>query len=824
MSGTKSPRGLTRRSFLKTTGVVAGAAMLGGSLAACSSNESSAMQQGSDGDEQVFHGVCRPNCFAYCRLDVHVRDGNIVKTAMHEFEDNPEFNRVCLRGLSHVQRVYDPNRIKYPMKRTGERGENKWERIEWDEALQMVADEFKKAQDTYGPQAVAFWTASGNCSTLHGLIPGITSRLQNVMNATSIGNSVDAALTVGVNRVAGNAGSWVGNEPVDMVNAKTIVAWGANVTDAQVQEWHFLNEALQGGTKLVVVDPTFTQLASKADKWIPVRPGSDPALFLSLMYVVLDEEKQDDDFLADHTVAPFLVNEKTGLFVRMSDMGVTPLEGPVDETTGEPTVVDPYAVWDTSTKSVVSIDDASEPALSAKYDLNGTLCRTAFDLLKDEVMQYPPEIAEGLTEVPVDTIIELAHLCMDGPVTHRVGWGAQAYDNGVHSAHAGITLCALTGNIGKPGASFGANWQISPGVNWAYNYTWGASEQPSLSHLVLREVMRSGKYQGKDHPIKALYIYSGNVLCTSVNTNELINDVINNLDFVVTVDSVFTDTARWSDIILPCAQWFEHEDVIPCGQSHHVEFNEKAIDPLYESKPDGDIVRLLAEKLGHGECFQDSDDEYQSALIDTEYHALFGIDYKTLKDKKAMRYFQYPYIAWEDNTFYTESKRMEFYVEKPVPNGNIDSYHEMPVEREHLPRWFPPAEAWPENELYEKYPFVLLSERPRYRVHSQWFDTQWLRELDPEPTIKINPQNAEEKGIKNGDYVECVNDRGHCVAKAILSEAIRPGTLVYPKSWQAHQHKAGSWSELATSVYELASINQAFMDNLCDIHIWEGGE
>ena len=141
-----------------------------------------------------------------------------------------------------------------------------------------------------------------------------------------------------------------------------------------------------------------------------------------------------------------------------------------------------------------------------------------------------------------------------------------------------------------------------------------------------------------------------------------------------------------------------------------------------------------------------------------------------------------------------------------------------------MPRFFPPGEAWPENPLYEKYPFVLMSERPRFRVHSQWYNTKLLRELDPEPTVKINPVDAEARSIGDGDDVECYNDRGHCVVKAVLSDGVRPGTLVYPKNWQAHQHKAGFWSELASSSYDPAAINQSFMDNLCDIRIWNGGE
>ena len=104
-----------------------------------------------------------------------------------------------------------------------------------------------------------------------------------------------------------------------------------------------------------------------------------------------------------------------------------------------------------------------------------------------------------------------------------------------------------------------------------------------------------------------------------------------------------------------------------------------------------------------------------------------------------------------------------------------------------------------------------------------WSDNQYLRELDPEPTIKMNPVDARERGIADGSYVEVFNDRGHCVAKAVLNEGIRPGCTVYPKSWQQNQFKAGSWSELLTSVYDPVGVNESYFDNLVEVRVWNEG-
>jgi anaerobic selenocysteine-containing dehydrogenase len=191
-----------------------------------------------------------------------------------------------------------------------------------------------------------------------------------------------------------------------------------------------------------------------------------------------------------------------------------------------------------------------------------------------------------------------------------------------------------------------------------------------------------------------------------------------------------------------------------------------------------------------------------------------------LKEKKAIRYFQDPYIAWEGNNFLTTSGRMEFYVENPAPRAA--SEEELDLDRERLPRFFPPTEAWPENPLYEKYPLVLLSERPKFRVHSQWFSTPWLRELEPEPFVKINPKDAADREIENHDYVEVFNERGRAVVKAVFSEACKPGVMVFAKGWQRHQYIEGDLSELAPSSFDPIGVNSSFMDELAEVRKWEG--
>lgn len=828
MAQTKSPQGgLTRRNFLKTTGAVAGVGALAGTAAPALQALAVDYEQGpkeSEG-EQIFRGVCRPNCFGFCHLNVHVRDGNIVKTSRAPYK-NEQYNRICHRGLSHVQRVYDPERLKYPLRRVEgtERGAGEWERISWDEALDEVAEKIQAAQGQYGPQAFSFFTASGNQAFV---TTGMYGRLQALLQAGSIAPCLDFASYYGMMRMTGPLTQlWESNEQTDMINAKTIVTWGANVTDAQVQSWHFLKEAQQNGTKLVVIDPTFTQVASKADLWIPIRPGADMPLYMGLMNIFVEKDEVNVEFMQKSTVGPFLVKSDTGLFLRRSDMGVEPTAtGQIHPLTQEEIMYDPYMVI--SGGALTPLEEAVSPDLEATYDLNGVKCRTAYSLLKDEIAKFPPEEVSKLTDIPVDTIYELADICLDQPVTHYVGYGPQAYMNGVHTTHAGLTMSALIGNLGYPGASYGAFWHVYFWGNPAFTSPEGPNLTPAINQVDFAQVMRTGKHMGEDFPVKMIYVYSANPLCTCCDTNALLDDVWSQLDYVVVADSMMTDTARYADMVLPVAQWFEGFDATNAGQTTSINLSEKAIEPLYESKTDSDIVRMLSDKLGFGKYFQMSDEEALEDLLDADMSRAIGLTMDTLKKEKEVRMVaDEPHIAWAGGTGFTSpSGRLEFYLENPMPRG-ASSKEITPelIERERLPHWFPPEEAWPESEAYKKYPLIFMSERPRYRVHSQWYNTPVLRELDPEPTIKINPLDAQERGIEDGDYVECYNDRGYGVGKAIFSEAIRPGTLVYPKSWQMSQHKAGGWSELLSTDYDAFGVNGNFMDATCEIRVWnEGG-
>lgn len=806
MSGTNSPQGgLTRRSFLGMAAAAAGAAVLGGGASLIALADDAAPV--GSGEEQVFSGVCRPNCMMICPLNVHVRDGHVVKTTMKECGDG-SWNRACLRGRSLVQRTYSDRRVLYPLRRVGERGAGKWERISWDDAISEIASKFAEVRESYGSRAIAFYMGTGNYGAVHGASGGrMVSRLVNLLEATSLVLDTDMGISYGMSRTFGCLGADIvnSNGMEDLPNARLIVLWGHNMSEAHVQEWHWVANALELGAKLVVIDPMATLCAMRANMFVPLRPGSDSVLALGLINVIIEEGRQNQEFLKSRTVGPCLVREDDGKFYRVG---------------GDSSDVGGLACWDESTGALAPLNVAASPLLEGTFNIDGVKVVTAYTLLKDSVKEFTPEYVSGYTDLSPEAIVDLAHVLVDvSPVTFRVGFGADRYANGTSAGHAIATLGAVLGNAGYPGASASGPYTCPSDFPEDFSYSVASDKMATnLDVTVLGDVVESGKFKGEDYPVKALYITHANLVANRLNQNRWLNETLPKIDFIVYSAVEMNDTADIADIILPAAFWFEAEDHVSGGRAQYVYHQDKIIDPLGESRSDGDIVRLLAEKMGFGEFFDKSDRELVESII-----AAHDQDWQDgyWRDGYAPK-INFGSVQYAETGFLTPSGRVEFYWENAATRTDtgVDpaKYHEP------LPRFSTPEEAWPENPLAEKYPLVLLTEHNRYRVHAGWFEIPMLRELDPEPMVSISGADAQSRGIESGDLVEVFNDRGRCVVRAKIDERMRPGQVNIPKGWQRSQYIEGCAQELMGSIWDKLGTNCCWFDCLVEVRPWKEGE
>lgn len=796
----------SRRTFLKAsaaTTAAAGAIAVnpwGKAMSVLAESNENTGSEAAEAGENIYYGSCKANCFSGCRLQIKVRAGKVVQTEMAEFPD-ARYNRICMKGLSHVQRIYDPNRLKYPMKRVGERGAGQWERMSWDEAIELIGSTWEQLQAQYGKHSIAFESGSGAFANGSFNSP---ARLKSLLGASTISGCMDNAIFYGTSNAFGIGEYYNASELTDLLNARTILIWGANPTEAQVQNWHFIAEAKESGAKVIAIDPIFTNTAAKSDRHIALRPGTDGALALAMANVIIEEGLIDETFMKKSSVAPLLVKAADGKYLRRKD-----LEGEGEE----------LIVWDNAAGKYGLIEEVRDPALKGTYTVEGIKVTTAYELLLERIKKYTVQYAAELCEVPAETIREIARLyATQTPGTIYHGFGPDHYVNGHYAVFAITTLAILTGNLGKPGATAGYQMPLGFYLNTgALQKPAGSPDPgPTIPIVKLLDVVNEGKFNNGPMTLKSIYVYGSNHAGNTAERKAYL-EVLEKMDLVVVADLTLSDTAQYADIVLPVAHWFEVDDMHgQISQTPYLILQEKAIEPLYESKSDWDIVSLLGRRMGFAEHFTMSHEEMMEFSLNTDYARALGITYERLKKEKVLRNVpDKPYIFGEDGTYPTPTKRAQFYLENPQPQMFFGQ--QIDVEKERLPHWEPPNEAWSENPLYQKYPLVYGQERPKWRVHTQWSHTPWLKELEPEPIVKISPDDAVSRNIKTGDTVKVYNDRGYVVLKAVISNGNRPGMIVIPKGWQRGQYIDGHYQDMTSRVSNEACINNCFYDALVEV-------
>ncbi|MDE3077662.1 MAG: molybdopterin-dependent oxidoreductase, partial [Chloroflexota bacterium] len=394
-----------------------------------------------------------------CNFNVYVKDGVVLREEQaanyppQNDPDVPDFNpRGCQKGACYAQRMYDPTRIKYPMKRAGERGEGKWQRLSWDEALTEVADGLIDTLVSDGPEVVVQGggTQVQNTATegigVMAFFLGLGCPSSNV-TADSGDDHQGAAITLGKVIIGDSADNWFYSD--------MILIWGGNPAFTNVPNFHFISEARYNGTKIVAISPDYNASAIHADEWVPLNVGSDAALALAMCQVIIRERKFKEDFVREQTDLPLLVVESTGRFLRESDRK----RGGRD---------DVFYFYDSAAGQVVEAPKMSlalngaVPALEGSYRADTTsgavTVRPVFDLLKEQLdRDFTPDQASVITGVSAKQIERLAlEIASAKGVVNMstANWGKFYHGDLIERAQ--ILIFALCGHMGRKGATFSA--------------------------------------------------------------------------------------------------------------------------------------------------------------------------------------------------------------------------------------------------------------------------------------------------------------------------------------------------------------------------------
>ena len=672
-------------------------------------------------------GICPAGCWVEIAIDKG-RMVNIRPDASHSL------GTICRLGEHAVEIVYSEHRLKYPMRRVGPKGSYDFERITWDQAYDNIVENLNKIKNKSGPEAVGIYTGRGAqelslCDMFQPV--GVTvSSASNVLfpfgspNTTGVGALCYVSLHVIAPQVT------MGRSGVDMFsdveNAEMIVVWGTNpATDSPPVDMQRLEAAAGRGADIVVIDPRRTETAVRTGaQWVPIRPGTDGALALSLIEVLIEEDLYDEDFAEN---------------------------------------------W----------------------------CH-GFTELKTYTQHFRPEVVETITGIPAETIRDLARRIAhaDGacPLLYT---GLEFSNSGVQSARAVYTLFSLAGHLDVPGG-IGLTMLNS---TFPINHTCN-QKNPNLEIAIGREHfpvyssyraeshaigLVNSVLKGEPYAIRALIIHGASLL-TSWPQTSIWRETLAKLDYLVCIDRQLTADAAYADIVLPATTMFENDSYMVYGPI--LRLRERVIEPLGEARNDYLIMAGLAERLGYGHLFPQSENEMLRLALD-------GSGYTPEDIRAEGGWVRIPVPMLEYKKWQKGGLRQDGQPGFETPTGKFEIWSPTLEEYgyEPLPKYIEPKEGpIGSPALADEFPLVFNSgARTRNDFRSQHHGIEGLVKEHPEPTVEINSEDAVARGIASGDLVNVMTPRGSVSFRALVTDDIMKGTIecsmgggtpVGPEAWQ----------------------------------------
>ncbi|MGN6697747.1 MAG: molybdopterin-containing oxidoreductase family protein [Thermomicrobiales bacterium] len=648
-------------------------------------------------ERRAMHGVCPHDCPDTCGMRVTLEDGRVVRV---EGDPTHPITRgfLCAKVNQYVKHVYSERRVLRPRRRVGPKGSGRFVEVGWDEALDEIATHFKEIVARYGGEAILPYSYSGTLGLLHN--SSMDYRFFHRLGASLLERTICTAAVEG-NRYT--LGSYYGADPENFPQAKLIICWGTNPVTSNPHLMPFIKEAQDNGAQLVVIDPRRTRTAERADWHLQPNPGSDAALALGMMQVIIAEGLHDADYVREHTLG--------------------------------------------------------------------------FDELACRAAEYPPERVAALTGLPAEDIVRLARLyATTKPAVIRLQYGMQRHSNGGMIVRTVTCLPALVGAWRDPAGGLLMSTSGAFGFNLRAlqrRDLLGDHRPRSVNMIQLGDALTTLT----DPPVAGLYVYNADPVASAPESNRVLAGLARDDLFTVVHDPYFTDSTRWADIVLPATTQLEQTDLHYGYGNYYVQLNRPAIAPLGESKPNTEVFRLLAARMGFTErCFQDSDDDLIDQALDSTRPWLAGITRERLEREHWVK-LNLPggrdFAPFADGGFRTPSRKVEFYSRQMQAAG----YDPLPT---HLPL-VESAEATP--GLFARYPLTLISPKAHHFINSTFNDVETLTRREGGPAIELHPDDAAARGIRDGDRVRVFNDRGECFLLARVCDTVRPGVAASPATW-----------------------------------------
>jgi anaerobic selenocysteine-containing dehydrogenase len=717
----------------------------------------------------------------------------------------PQPGAICAKGRAAPEFLDHPERVNYPMRRTRPKTDPDpgWERITWDEALDLIAARLLAVRETDGPQAVAFSKGTSGGTGLNEVEPWL-GRLTalfgtpNVVSTTHLcqwpRDTAAASYTFGADRL-----------PMpDLAHSACILLWGTNPNGNYLSLAQDVVAAKARGAKLLVIDPRRVGPATRADVFLQVRPGTDGALALSLIHLLIAEGRYDEPFVREWTNAPLLVRGDSGDLLLAADVAPGQFEPGTPPPTGTG-----YVAVRTDTDALVPYDAGRGVYAggAAGLGLRGTravrladgqtvACQPVFERLAAEAAQYPPEAAATITGASAEQIVAAARLLADNrPVGHYFHNGLVQHTNATQACRGIAVLYALLGDWDRAGGNV-----LAPGPRVNSIAVKGAVEPevaarrlgraerplgpPARPGAVAAYDLYDAVLQGSPYPVRALVSFGGNMLLANGDTLRG-RQALEALEFYAQVELTHTPTSQYADVVLPAASFLEFDALhlgfrYPVEAMAHVQRRPAAIAPRHERRADVAIVFDLACRLGFADQFWDGDVaaayDYVLAPSDLTWDALAERPHGVTIPRHPLRhqgYAQPDPTTGDPKGFATPTRKVELYAVPFAQQGQPP-----------LPTYVEPAlSPVSQPALAAAFPLVLTNaKRPQF-LHSQHRGLARLRKTLPHPTAELHPATAAEHGIADGAWVALETPSGSVRVQARLTEAILPGVVCTSHGW-----------------------------------------
>ena len=768
---------VSRRTFMKGSALAGlGAAAMGTgavSLFGCSPSADGA--KGNDAatqavEETTTWGHCAINCPGRCSLKFHVQDDEVAWVETYTSKDagfdDPQ-PRACLRGRSYRRWMNSPDRINYPMKRVGKRGEGKWEQISWDEAIDTAATKLKEVIDKYGNEAVYIPYATGVSATTSRPF----NRLMNLMGGyLNFYNSYSTAQISCITPYMYGAKGAGGSSFSAAEDAKLILIFGSSPTETRQggltthYDWVHLRE--RTGAKIYMIDYRMNDsIMGHSEQWLPINPGTDAALVAALAHELIVNDMVDLDFLHTYCVGY-----------------------------DEETMPEAYQGQNLSYRAYI---------MGEGYDM----------------VEKTPEWAAKITGIPAERIKSLAEeIGTTHPLYVNQGWGPQRRSNGEWAAWSIMALPCLVGQIGLPGTNNGTREaRNSPTLG-----SMSAGENPvktSIPCFLFTDAIDHGtemtaKNAGVKNAdalsvnIKYMINYAGNCLTNQHSDINKAHEILaddTKCEFILGIDTVLCDSLEYADIILPDLFRFEQTSQIATGSDWgYVITGTAATSPKFERKTAYEMASLMAEKLGVKDEFTEGKTEEDR--IKEQYEASrekdaelptwdemveMGVYTRAYDPVISMKKFRDDPAA---NALETPSGKIEMFSESLLQftegwelteGDTLPGMDTLPAIPAYIPEWYGV------ETTTDEFPLALAGFHYRGRIHSSWGFMPELKEVNPQEAW-INPADAKERNIKQGDTVQVKNQFGTIELLAKVTPRVVPGTVAVSQgAWYDGDRKGG---------------------------------